>query len=125
CARALGAGRSASLVATSWFVSSTPLFLFSFEPNVDTIFVAGYLVAAYFFLRVLCCGAGPASLALGSLAVGEALGTKAIGVVFLPPLIALVLAGVWLQTRPARIKALRTLIVLLVPMVSGGYWFFR
>ena len=25
--------------------------LFSFEPNVDTIFVAGYLMAAYFFLR--------------------------------------------------------------------------
>jgi hypothetical protein len=125
CARTLGVGRSASLVATSWFVSSTPLFLFSFEPNVDTIFVAGSLLAAYFFLRVLDCGAGPASLVLGSLAVGEALGTKAIGVVFLPPLIALVIAGVWLQTMPARIKILRTLIVLLVPMVSGGYWFFR
>ena len=50
CARRLGAGRSASLVATCWFASSTPLLLFSFEPNVDTIFVAGYLMAAYFFL---------------------------------------------------------------------------
>ena len=125
CARTLGAGRSASLVATSWFVSSTPLFLFSFEPNVDTIFVAGYLVAAYFFLRAQCCGAGPASLVLGSLAVGAALGTKAIGVVFLPPLIAVVIAGVWLPAGPARIKVLRTLIVLLVPMVTGSYWFLR
>jgi len=125
CARTLGAGRSASLVATSWFVSSTPLFLFSFEPNVDTIFVAGYLVAAFFFLRVLCCGAGLTSLILGSLAVGEALGTKAIGVVFLPPLMAVVIAGIWLQAMPARRKLLRTLLVLLVPMVTGGYWFLR
>ena len=57
CARRLGASRSASVVATCWFVSSTPLLLFSFEPNVDTIFVAGYLMAAYFFLRA-STGAG-------------------------------------------------------------------
>ena len=52
-----GAGRSASAVAACWFVSSTPLLLFSFEPNVDTIFVAGYLMASYFFLRAFT-GAG-------------------------------------------------------------------
>ena len=31
CARRLGAGRSASLVATWWFASSTPVLVFSFE----------------------------------------------------------------------------------------------
>ena len=33
------------------FVTSTAFLLFSFEANVDTIFVACYLVAAYFILR--------------------------------------------------------------------------
>ena len=41
CARLLGARRSASLIAACWFASSMPLLLYSFEPNVDTIFVAG------------------------------------------------------------------------------------
>src|SRR5262249_2801180 len=40
--RRLGAGRPAALVATAWFVTCTPFLLFSFEPNVDTIFIAGY-----------------------------------------------------------------------------------
>ncbi len=51
CSRRLGAERSASIVATCWFASCTPLLIFSFEPNVDTIFVAGYCLAAYFFCR--------------------------------------------------------------------------
>ena len=88
CARTLGAGRSASLVATCWFASSTPFLLYSFEPNVDTIFVAGYMMAAYFFLRGLAVKAACAALCLGALAAGEALGTKAVGVVFIPPLLA-------------------------------------
>ena len=50
-ARRLGAGRPASVLAAVWFIASTPLFLFSFEPNVDTIFVAGYVLSAYFFAR--------------------------------------------------------------------------
>ena len=36
-ARRLGAGASAAVIATAWFLTSTPLFLFSFEGNVDTI----------------------------------------------------------------------------------------
>ena len=35
----------------AWFVTVLPFLLFTLEPNVDTIFVAGYLLAAYFFLR--------------------------------------------------------------------------
>jgi hypothetical protein len=132
CARSLGAGRSASLVAVSWFVSSTPLLLYSFEPNVDTIFVAGYLLAAYFLLGGERGGgdgvgrpAPSAALVLGSLAAGLALGTKAIGVVFLPPLIALAIVRLWFQPAPPPTKVIRTAVVALVPMVSGGYWSLR
>ena len=79
CARRLGAGRSASVVATCWFASSTPLLIFSFEPNVDTIFVAGYLMAAYFFLRASEGAGDTAAYCLGALAAGEASGPRPSG----------------------------------------------
>ncbi len=125
CARSVGIGRSASLIATSWFVCSIPLFIYSFEPNVNTIFIAGYLLAAYFFLRSARGHGGTSALVLGSLAAGESIGTKAIGVVFLPPLIFLMLAVIWLRPASRRIKVVRTLVVVLVPFVTGGYWFVR
>jgi len=125
CARLLGASRSASVVATSWFVCSTPLLLYSFEPNVDTVFVAGYLVAAYFFLRVSRGEGDTAALVLGALAAGEALGTKATGVVFIPPLLALAIGGILAQSGAVRTKIVRALSIAMVPLVSGGYWFIR
>jgi len=125
CARLVGAGRSASLVATIWFAASTPLLLYSFETNVDTIFVAGYLMAAYFFVRVARGEGETSALVLGALAAGGALGTKAVAVVFIPPLIALVIGGILVRSGPARTKAARALVVALVPLVSGGYWFAR
>ena len=125
CARLVGAGRSASLIATCWFVSAIPLFLYSFEPNVDTIFVAGYLLAAYFFLRFAHADGTTAALVLGALAAGEALGTKAVGVVFVPPLIVVMIGVILFQPVSRRTKLIRTLIVGLVPAVTGGYWFAR
>ncbi|MGP0068043.1 MAG: glycosyltransferase family 39 protein [Isosphaeraceae bacterium] len=125
CARSLGISRSASLIATCWFVSSIPLFLFSFEPNVDTIFVAGYLLSAYFFLRFARGEGKTSALVLGALAAGEAIGTKAVGVVFVPPLIVLMLATIEFQSVPRRSKLIRTLAVVLAPAVTGGYWFGR
>ncbi len=125
CARLLGAGRSASVVATCWFVSSTLFLLWSFEPNVDTIFVAGYVVAAYFFLRVSLGEGGTAAVILGALAAGLALGTKVVAVVFIPPLLALAIAGTWAQSGAARTKIVRTLAIALVPLVTGGYWYIR
>ena len=122
---AAGAGRSASVVATCWFVSSTPLLLFSFEPNVDTIFVAGYLVAAYFFLRVWLGEGDTAAVVLGALAAGLALGTKAVGVVFVPPLLALAIGGILVQSGATRTQIGRALAIAVVPLVSGGYWFIR
>jgi hypothetical protein len=123
CARSLGASRSASLIATCWFASATPLLLFSFEPNVDTIFVAGYMTAAYFFLRALRDHGGTAELCLGALAAGEALGTKAVGVVFIPPLLAIVAMVILIRRLPRRTKIVRILALLLIPLVTGGYWY--
>jgi Dolichyl-phosphate-mannose-protein mannosyltransferase len=124
-ARSLGAGRPASLVATCWFATSTPLLLFSFEPNVDTIFVAAYLLAAYFILEADRRGGDTAALVLAALAAGQALGTKAVGVVFVPPLIALAIATIWLRNAPPAKKLWQTLVMLTVPLASGGYWFVR
>jgi Dolichyl-phosphate-mannose-protein mannosyltransferase len=125
CARTLGAGRSASVVASCWFVSSTPLLIYSFEPNVDTIFIAGYMVAAYFFLRAARRHDDTASLCLGGLAAGLALGTKPVGVVFIPPLLLLAVAAVLMQPIPARKKALQAVLAVGLPLVTGGYWFLR
>ncbi len=125
CARLLGASRSSSLVATCWFASSTPLLLFSFEPNVDTIFVAGYLLSAYFFLRAARHGSDSFAVILGALAAGEALGTKAVGVVFVPPLLAIAIGVILVQRVPARTKIVRALLVIIVPLLTGGFWYFR
>jgi hypothetical protein len=125
CARLLGVGRSASTVAACWFVSSTPLLLFSFEPNVDTVFVAGYLLAAYFFLRYGRADGGTPALILGSLAAGAALGTKPTAVVFVPLLLALVMVGLLVQPAPWRERLGRLAIVATVPLASGSYWFLR
>ena len=123
CARTLGASRSASLIATCWFASVTPFLLYSFEPNVDTIFVAGYMMAAYFFLLALRDQRGTAELCLGALAAGEALGTKAVGVVFIPPLLAVVALAILVRRVPHRNRLIQVLTVLLVPLVTGGYWY--
>jgi hypothetical protein len=125
CARLIGAGRSASLVATCWFASSTPFLLFSFEPNVDTIFVAGYLLGAYFLLRAACVPSDRWAILLASLAAGLALGTKAVGVVFIPPLLAIAIVAVLAQKLPVRTKIARALTVVTVPLVTGGYWYIR
>ena len=124
CARALGAGRSACLVAACWFASSTPLVLYSFEPNVDTIFVAGYMMAAYFFLQAGRGEGGTAALCLGALAAGQALGTKAVGVVFVPPLAGLTAAVILWRAKEVRTTIVQLLVVLFVPLITGGYWYF-
>jgi hypothetical protein len=125
CARSLGASRKASLVATWWFASSMPLFIFSFEPNVDTIFVAGYLLAAYFFLQAGPAGGQLAAYCLGALAAGLALGTKPTAVIFIPPLLAVAIVDTLFQSIPTRTKIVRTAVIALVPLVSGGFWFVR
>jgi hypothetical protein len=124
-ARALGTSRSAGVVATCWFLSSTPLLIFTFEPNVDTIFVAAYLMAAYFFLRASRSGGDTAGWFLGSLAAGAALGTKAVGIVFVPPLIGIALMVVLVQPVPKRTRFNRAVVIVVAPLISGGFWYIR
>jgi hypothetical protein len=124
-ARRLGAGRNSSLIATCWFVSVVPLLIFSFEGNVDTIFVAGYLMAAYFFVGSFQGRDRAAGLMLGGLSAGMALGTKSVGVVLVPPLLVLVLLVQAFQSR----SALRTLTLLVMllgpPLLNCGFWYGR
>ena len=125
CARTLGASRQASLVATCWFASSMPLLIFSFEPNVDTIFVAGYLLATYFFLQAACAEESLAEFSLGALAAGLAMGTKPTAIVFIPPLLAIANLHTLRESIPVRTKIVRTAVIAFVPLLTAGFWFMR
>jgi 4-amino-4-deoxy-L-arabinose transferase-like glycosyltransferase len=124
-ARRLGATLPAATIATCWFVCSVFMILYSFEANVDTIFVACYLASAYFLLRYWLGDGAIATVALGGLGAGEALGTKVTAMVFVPPLVAL--GAVAILTRRASIRTrLGHLATLgLSTVVPAGYWFGR
>jgi hypothetical protein len=124
-ARRLGAGLAAAVVATCWFLTTTPLILFSFEPNVDTIFVAGYLLAALFFLEYALGDARGGTLALGALAAGGALATKPTGIVFVPPLLALALGLVARGPGTVRQKLAHAADLAGCPLVMAGFWYGR
>lgn len=124
-ARTLGASRNASTLATLGFITSTPLFLFSFEANVDTIFVAGYLTATLFLVRCWLSEAGDGALLLAGLAAGFALGTKPVAIVFIPPLILLAWIGRWRRYRGFW-DAVRSAAVLLGGIFAvSGFWYLR
>ena len=125
-ARRLGAGTPAAVVAAAWFLTGTPLIAFAFEPNVDMVFVAGYLIAAYFFLRYALGDGGAGALALGALAAGGAWGSKPTATAFVPPLLAL--AGLAVLRRPG-LSAGRRLghlgWIVAGSMVMAGAWLAR
>ena len=125
-ARRLGAGTAAAVVAAAWFLASTPLIAFAFEPNVDMVFVAGYLVAAYFFLRYALRDGGAEALALGALAAGGAWGSKPTASAFVPPLLAIAgLAVLGRKGDPAWRKIAHLGLLVALPMVMAGAWFAR
>jgi hypothetical protein len=124
-ARRLGAGRASATVAAAWFVAVTPLMLFSFEANVDTLFTAGYLLAVYWFLRHAMGDDGLPALALGALAAGCALGSKATGVVFVPPLLLLGLVSAWCRGIGLRERLAGLLTVAAMPLTVAGFWYAR
>jgi len=123
--RMLGARRNSALLATFWFLTVTPLLIFSYEANVDTIFVAFYMIAVYFFLIDFREAAGTAALVLGGLAAGIALGTKPVGVVFVPPLLALVLGAKGARSRSARKTLPAFFLILFCLLLTSGFWFGR
>ncbi len=124
-ARRLGAGRSAAVLATTWFVTSTPILLFSFEPNVDTIFMAGYLLAVVFLARYALEDAELVNLILAGLAAGASWGCKPTATVFQPTLL-LVGAAVILRRPGGRGLRLGHLAgFLLASGALAAYWFGR
>lgn len=123
--RRLGADRSSALIAACWFVTSTPLILFSFEPNVDTIFIAGYLLAVYFFLLHGLGDQGFSALVLAGLAAGLSLGTKATGIVFVPPLLVLASAFAIKRNKSPALAVSNLAAIWLLPLSVSGFWFGR
>ncbi len=121
-ARRLNAGASASLLASCWFLALIPLLLFGFEPNVDALFVAGYLVACFFFLRHAMGDDDGPSVALGALAAGLGLATKPTGVVFFPPLLVLIGLRIAVDDRPARRKLRNMAILAGLTALMAGFW---
>ena len=125
CAREVGASRASALIASALFAASSPMILFAFEANVDAIFIAGYITAAFFILRFARRPDDGIALMLGGLAAGESLGTKSVGLVFVPPL---ALAALWIIARRAgSIRRAAGLAIGFVAAVlaTSGFWFAR
>ncbi len=121
----LGARRGASIIAASWFLTASLLFLFTFEPNVDTIFAAAYLLSTYFLVRHDLGDDGGPSLMLGALACGCALGTKAPAVVFVPPLLAWGVVSALRKGVGWPDKLRRVGMIVGLPWLVAGFWFVR
>ena len=123
-ARHLQIRAAAARLAALWFITITPEFIFAFEPNADSILLAGYLIAVYFFLRASTSGDGRGGnfLVLGALAAGLGMGTKPTGIVFFPPLLALVVAGLWWRRRSFGRWVGAVAATLLPTLAMMGYW---
>ncbi len=124
-ARRLGGGFSGSVIAACCLVTASPLLVFAFEPNVDSIMLAGYLLATLFLLRYCLGDGGFGTLAIGAMVAGAAWGCKPTGLVFLPPLLFVV--GIRILYKPmGRWTRLGHLAALaLLPMLNVGYWYLR
>jgi len=124
-ARELGIRRDASTVASAFPLLSTPFLAFGMEPNVDTIFVAGYMTSALFLLRWALGRQSFLSLSLGATAAGLAWGTKPTGLVFVSPMLILA-AGYAVLRAPRSWRTLGELAALLLfPMIGEGFWLAR
>ena len=123
-ARHLDIRATAARLAAVWFVTITPELVFAFEPNVDSILLAGYLMGVYFWLRAFT---GPderrgAWLILGSLAAGLGMGTKPTGIVFFPPLLALVVVGLGWRRPGWRRFGIDGATAVVPALAMMGYW---
>ncbi len=124
--RSAGASRSSSFIAVCCFLTVGPVLSYSAKPNVDTLFLAGYLAAVYFGLRYFNEGGGLRSLALAGLAAGAAWGCKPTSIVFIPPLLLLIAVGVLLRPTISKREKLGAIAILAITsLVNEGYWLVR
>lgn len=124
-ARTLAASRNSAIISTCWFVTSTPFLIFSFEPNVDTLFVAFYLIAVRFFLGYLRHESGTSAVILGGLAAGIAMGTKPVGVIFVVPLLLILMGAIGIRARSVGRTLAAALPVLGCTLLTSGFWYGR
>ena len=124
-AKRLGASGSASLIATCWAVSCFPLLLFSFEANVDTIFLAGYLSMVFFLLRYALDGGSWTNLLLAGLAAGLAWGTKPTATAFVPPLLAIASLLILCRRLSWRETFSQFVLISSATLLTCGFWFGR
>jgi hypothetical protein len=123
--RRLGAAASAGVIAACWFSTCIPVLLQAAEPNVDILFVAGYIVAVYFGLRYAIEDGAIGSIILAGLAAGSAWGTKATGTVFIPVL--LVIASLVIAVKRGSIarKVAHAVVLLIAVAIPCAFWFVR
>ena len=134
-AREIEASReSAAIVAGLWCWLPLTLRQASVA-NVDLIWTAFYFIAVLFTLRVCAVShsQGPRvwNLALAALSMGLVLGTKSLGLVFLPPLLLPIAWSIMTHlAAPERSAALSSRLCELSVLVSGLilpsiYWYAR
>ena len=70
-------------------------------------------------------GGGPAALVLGGLAAGFSLGTKSVGLVFVPLLLLFALGAIAGRETSLRRALGASLLVLTCLLVPAGFWFAR
>ena len=133
----LGASRTSSLVASALWMTITPLAVFTFEANVDTIFSAWFIASILFYveydLRQSAVELGPNSksnrliLIHSLLAAGLAWGTKAPGLVFIPPWIAFVSFNEFHRNQklPQAKRLLEVIKIWLISIVPVLFWWLR
>lgn len=133
CRRLTNSG-PASLIAASCWMTITPLALFTFEANVDTIFAAWFIASVLFYvefdLRRNQTHADSRSMLLlihCLLAAGLAWGTKAPGIVFVPPWILFITVRELQQDVQTAwsmrlLKFLKYWLIAILPVVS---WWIR
>lgn len=124
-ARQLGGDVAAALIAAAVWSGSLLTCAFVGVANVDLIFAAAYLVSCHFLFRLLA-GERPehpvtACAALSGLAAGIALGTKSIGLVFVP---LLVLPLAWCSWR-RRLGPWSAVAWILAAAATGSFWYAR
>jgi hypothetical protein len=87
--------------------------------------MAGYLASAYFFLRVGLGRDGWPALLLGGLAAGEALGTKSVGNLFVPPLLLAGIVAAYRNSGGLKTTMRGAAILLAGVATTSAFWFAR